>query len=519
MPLPEITNLAARRGLFFPSAEIYSDALAGFYEYGPEGARIKHRIVQLWRRLLVEKEHLLEIDGSIILPENVFRASGHLENFNDPLVVCESCKTPYRPDKLLEEKFLNISKNPTKGDMEKIFPKGANIPEAAPNEYFDGLIEKFEIKCPKCGSKFGKTIRFNMMMKVDVGATKTNPAYLRSEACQSIFLDFIRIWKQGRVKLPLGIAQVGKAFRNEIAPRQGLLRKRELEQMDVEIFFNPEKINEVENWDDVKDYPLNLFLLAEKEISAITCQEAVEQNLVSGKIIAYYLARTQQFGVALQIPLEKMCFRELEKEARAFYSHETWDFEVEVDGAWVELAACNYRTDYDLKSHAQQSKNDLQVREEGDISKFTPHIFEISMGVDRTFIAALDVAFRKEVRGTEERIFLDLPHRIAPYKVGIYPLMKKDGLSEEAYAIFLVLQRMSVNVCYDESGSIGKRYARADEIGIPYGITVDYDTLKNQTVTLRERNSMNQKRVPVEALDEIFWKFSTGRKTFEDLAE
>ncbi len=501
MPLQEVINLAQRRGLFFPSAEIYSDNLAGFYEYGPEGARIKHRVVQLWRRLLVEREGALEIDGSIILPESVFRASGHLENFNDPLVYCSTCKTPYRVDKLIEEKV------------------GHEIPEGASLEYFDQKVVELNLVCPKDKKPFERTTKFNMMMRVDVGASKGNPGYLKPESCQNIFLDFIRIWKQGRVKLPLPIAQVGKTFRNEIAPRQGLMRKREFEQMDVEIFFNPQKINQVESWEDVKDYPLNLYLLSDKTVHAITCQEAVDQNIVSGKLVAYYLARTQQFGETLGIALNTMRFRELEKEARAFYAAETWDFEGQIDDAWVELAACNYRTDHDVKTHAQQSKADLQIREEGQAERFYPHIFEISMGVDRTLLATLNAAFVKDTNDKEERVFLDIPARIAPYKVGIYPLMKKDGMSEAAYKLFQDLQRMSVNAFYDESGSIGKRYARADEVGVPFGITVDYDTLKENTVTLRERNTMQQKRVPVEALDEIFWKFSTGRKTFNDLAD
>ncbi len=501
MPLQEVTNLAARRGLFFPSAEIYHDAIAGFYEYGPEGTRIKHRMIQLWRRMLVEKEGALEIDGSTILPESVFRASGHLENFNDPLVICTNCKTPYRVDKLIEEKV------------------GHEIPEGASLEYFDQKVAELNLVCPKDKKSFEKTTKFNMMMRVDVGASKGNPGYLKPESCQNIFLDFIRIWKQGRVKLPLALAQVGRTYRNEIAPRQGLLRKREFEQMDVEVFFNPEKINDVENWEEVKNYKLNLYLLIDKDVHTLTCQEAADQKVVSGKLVAYYLARTQQLGEALGIPTETMRFRELEQEARAFYAAETWDFEARIDENWVELAACNYRTDHDLKTHGETSKNDLQVREEGNATKFYPHIFEISMGVDRVLLTTLNAAYKKETRGTEERTFLDLPARMAPYKVGVYPLMKKDGMSEAAYTIYQELQRMSVNAWYDESGSIGKRYARGDEIGIPFGITVDYDTLKDQTVTLRERNTMTQKRVPVEALDEIFWKFSTGRKTFDDLTD
>jgi glycyl-tRNA synthetase len=189
-------------------------------------------------------------------------------------------------------------------------------------------------------------------------------AYLKPESCQNIFLNFSRIWKSGRVTLPFGVAQVGKTFRNEIAPRQGLLRLRELEQMDVEIFFNPAKINVIDRWEEVKDFPLNLYLLKDKEIHSISCAEAVEQGIVSGKLIAYYLARIQQFAEALNIPRDTIRFRELEAEARAFYAKETWDFEVQLDEGWLELAACNYRTDHDLKTHAQISKTDLQIKEE-----------------------------------------------------------------------------------------------------------------------------------------------------------
>lgn len=502
MPLPEVTNLAQRRGLFFPSAEIYSDAPSGFFEYGPEGLKIKNRLIQKWRKMLVENEANLEIGGSAILPESVFKASGHLENFNDPIVICEACKTPYRADKLLEE-----------------FAKIAEVPEGAPLEYFDKLLAQHKIVCPKDKKPFGKTTRFNMMMRVDIGAVKSSPSYLRPEACQSIFLDFTRLWKSGRVKLPIGIAQVGRAFRNEIAPRQGLLRTREFDQMDVEVFFNPAKINEAEKWADVKDYKLQLYLLENKQLHSISCEEAVEKKIVSGKLVAYYLARTQQFLRGLNIPLEKIRFRELEQEARAFYAKETWDLEVQVDNAWVELAACNYRTDYDLRTHGKISKQDLSVKEEGTPEKFVPHIFEISMGTDRTFLAALDSNFRKEMRGTEERIFLDLPADLAPYMAGVYPLMKKDGLAERADELNVHLQEMGFACVYDEAGSIGKRYARADEVGVPYGITVDYQSMEDRSVTIRSRSTMTQKRVLVDDLDEILWKFSTGMKKFEDLAD
>ncbi len=521
MPYADVQNLALRRGLYFPSAEIYADAPAGFFYYGPEGTRIKQRLVQFWRKCLVENEGIYEIDGSIVLPEAVFRASGHLENFADPLVTCTKCNTPFRADKLIEEALKT------------------EIPEGASMDYFDSKIMELKLVCSKCKSPFGKTQRFNMMMKTAVGTGGNISGYLKPESCQNIFLDFSRIWKSGRVTLPFGIAQVGKTFRNEIAPRQGLLRCRELEQMDVEIFFNPTKINEVERWEEVKDYQLNLYLLKDNQMHSISCAEAVEGGIVSGRLIAYYLARTQQFAEKLNIPLETIRFRELETEARAFYAKETWDFEVQLDEGWLELAACNYRSDHDLKTHSQVSKQDLQVREDSGVSqgdtpprssqpklaeKFYPHIFEISMGVGRTFFAMIDATLKKEVRGAEEQWNLDLPLAVAPYLVGVFPLMKKDGLYEKAFGLFHKLQASNIPTLFDEKGSIGKRYARMDEIGVPYAITVDYDTMDEKskqfnTVTLRERNSMKQKRAPIEALEEIFWNFSTGKKSFEDLED
>lgn len=396
---------------------------------------------------------------------------------------------------------------------------GHEIPEGASTEFFDQKIIELKIVCPKDKKPLGKTTKFNMMLSTDIGPLKGTKAYLKPEACQNIFLDFTRIWKSGRVKLPIGIGQVGKAYRNEIAPRQGLLRTRELEQMDVEVFFNPAKINDVEKWEQVKDYKLQLYLLSDKIIHSISCHEAVEKKIVSGKLIAYWLARAQQFFNSLNIPIEKIRFRELEKEARAFYAAETWDLEAKMDENWIELAACNYRTDYDLKSHGKESKQDLSVREEGTPEKFIPHIFEISSGVGRTFLLMLDSNYRTEKRGPEERTMLDLPFEVAPYQVGVFPLMKKDGLAEKADELCSFLQSMNVNAFYDESGSIGKRYARADEIGVSFAITVDYESMEKRTVTIRERTSMKQKRVSVDDIDEIFWKFLTREKKFEDLAD
>ncbi|MDO8627247.1 MAG: His/Gly/Thr/Pro-type tRNA ligase C-terminal domain-containing protein [Candidatus Diapherotrites archaeon] len=265
----------------------------------------------------------------------------------------------------------------------------------------------------------------------------------------------------------------------------------------------------------MENYKLNLYLLKDKKVHKISCSEAADKKIVSGKIIAYYLARVQQLYEKYGFQNEKLRFRELEEEARAFYAKETWDFEIQTsDEDWVEISACNYRTDYDMKRHGEFSKKDFSIKEEGDVEKFIPHIFEISTGIDRTFYLVLDNAFRKEKRGPEERIFLDLNPKISPYIAGIFPLMKKDGLYEKAHEIWEELRSWNLDVFFDEKGSIGKRYARIDEIGVPFGITVDYDTLKDGTVTLRDRNSLEQKRVKITELQKLLQELELGKTRF-----
>ncbi|MEM0360605.1 MAG: glycine--tRNA ligase [Candidatus Diapherotrites archaeon] len=489
MPKEELFNLALRRQLYFPSAEIYAGSPAGFWDFGPIGVRIRNKIVDFWRKELLEKEGLLEIDGSVVLPKPVFEASGHLDSFNDPIVQCSKCRALHRADQLIEEKTSE------------------KVPESKPVKELEKIIKDKKIVCPKCKGMLGEVRLFNMMMKVEVGATGDQTCFLRPETCQNIFLDFDRLYKSGRLNLPLGIAQAGKSFRNEIAPKQTLLREREIGQMEIEFFFNPKKINDFPRFSEIEKYELNLLRLG-KPLEKKTCKEIIEKKIVSGKIIAYWLARTQQFYEKLGIPLEKMRFRELEKEARAFYSAETWDFEVETDLGWVELVACNYRTDYDLASHSKGSKKQLKVKEEGE--EFTPHVFEISAGIDRSLYVVLDCAFRKEKRGPEERIYLKLPAKLAPYIAGVYPLVNKDGLDEIAEKIVITLLDEEFEVFYDRGGSIGRRYSRADELGVIGGITVDYQTKEDNTVTYRDRDSMNQVRVKIDTLPELLRKIRRG---------
>ncbi len=496
MPRDELLNLALRRQLFFPTAEIYSSAPAGFWDFGPIGVRIRNKIVELWRKELVEKEGLLEISGSVILPKAVFEASGHLKSFNDPIVQCTKCNSLHRADQLIEQ------------------ATGKIVPEAKPVNELNELIKKHAIKCPKCKGSLGKVRLFNMMMAVSIGATGNQPCFLRPETCQNIFLDFDRLFRSGRLNLPLGIAQAGKSFRNEIAPKQSLLRERELGQMEIEFFFNPAKINDFPAFETVKEEKLNLMRLG-KKTTPITASEAVQKKIVSGKIIAYWLARVQQLYEKYGISRQKMRFRELEKEERAFYAKETWDFEVQTDLGWIELIACNYRTDFDLKGHALGSKKNLAVKEDGE--KFIPHVFELSAGIDRTFYVALDSAFNKEKRGSDERIYLKLPVAIAPFLVAVFPLVSKDGLLEKASEVFDFLEEFKFECIFDSKGSIGKRYARVDEVGVPFAVTIDYDTKKDYTVTLRERDSMKQVRLKIEELPEMLWMLSIGRMQFNQL--
>ncbi|MEK6941476.1 MAG: glycine--tRNA ligase [archaeon] len=500
MPKEEIINLALRRSLFFPSAEIYANAPAGFFDFGPDGAAIRRKIVEFWRKELVQKEGFVEISGSQVLPKDVFVASGHLANFNDPVVECKKCGSVFRADTLISSAI------------------GEPVAESLLPKDFDALLKKHNVKCSKCRSNdFGGVRSFNMMMAVSVGAAGKNVSFLRPETCQSIFLDFSRIFKSGRKSLPLGIAQAGSSFRNEIAPRNALIREREIGQIEIEVFFNPKKINEIENFEEFEDFELNLFLLKSKKVERISCANAVSKKIVGGKLVAYYLACLQQFYEKIGVENRLIRFRELEKEARAFYAKETWDFEVETDLGWIELVACNYRADFDLSGHQKQSKNDFSVKEEGDTEAFVPHVFELSAGLDRTLYVLLDLGFRKEKRGPEERIFLDLHPRIAPFFVAVFPLVKKDGLLEKGAEIFGELQGAPFDVFFDEKGSIGKRYARVDEIGVPWAITVDYDSLKDGAVTLRERNSLVQKRVKISGLFDVLLELFLGKTGFEKI--
>ncbi len=482
-----LTELALRRGFFYPSCEIYAQAPAGFYEYGPLGVSMRNRFLNHWRRYLLKPEGMIEIDGASIMAREVFASSGHLDGFADLIVQCRKCHSIFRADRLISEQLHKL------------------IPERTAPAELDELIRTKGIKCQNCGGELGEVTSFSTMFAVQIGPNKEE-AYLRPETAQSIFVDFRRIFKTMRVKLPFGIAQYGEAFRNEISPRQGLIRLRELHQAEIEIFFNPNNDLAEEKLQAVGDRTFQLLddsQGARDELTKTTFSEASRQGIIPLRLIAYYLARLQEFYVAAGIKAERIRFRRLQENEKAFYAKIGLDLEVQTSLGWTELVACNYRADFDLTAHARGSGEDLAVMDEGQ--KVIPHVFELSMGVDRSIYTILELSFQQEA----ERAVLRLPRKIAPLDVAILPLLNKDGLPEKATQICNSLSGR-FEISYDESGSIGRRYRRNDEIGVPGAITVDYQTLKDESVTLRERDSMQQRRVPISELSIVLEKFLNG---------
>lgn len=476
----QIMQLALERGFYFPSCEVYADAQAGFWEYGPSGVSLKNKFVELWRRELVRRDRMMEVDGSQIMSQSVFEASGHLTSFADPIVACEKCKSIFRVDKLIAEVTSIV------------------VPESADLSEFDRIILEKNVVCPKCKNKLGKARKFNMMFKVGIGP-ESEPAYLRPETCQSIFVDFPRLFKTMRGKLPTAIAQIGKSFRNEISPRQSLLRLREFYQAEIEVFCNPNKLNDLEKFAEVENTEIRIMV--DSGIKSMTCKQALESGILPNKLVAYYLGLLVEFYQKTGIDVKKSRFRKLGDKEKAFYASVAFDFEVETTIGWLELVACNYRSDYDLKSHASISKEKFEVLD--DDVKVLPHVFELSMGIDRSLYTILEHSFHEDKEN--DRVVLSLKSYLAPIHVGILSLVKKDGLAEKAEEVFFKL-RTKYDTFLDHSGAIGRRYRRLDEVGAPLAITIDHQTLQDDTVTVRMRDSMNQERIRISDLDSYLLK-------------
>jgi len=420
--LEKIVSLCKRRGFVYPTAEIYS-GLNGVYDFGPLGAQLKQNIKNTWiNSMSVWPEEVVFIDGAIIGPEAMWKASGHLENFADPMVDCLNCKKRFRADEL---------------DLNK--------------------------PCHSCGVKNWTDVRqFNLMFKTEVGAMsgQGNYAYLRPETAQAIFVNFKNVMTSTRVKMPFGIAQIGKAYRNEITPKQFLFRMREFEQMEMEFFSREDKIDE---------------------------------------FFEIWLKRRKKFFIEdLGINPEKIRFRQHEKDELSHYSKYCSDVEYNYPFGWKELEGIANRTNYDLSRHTQFSGKDLSVFDQETNESYIPHVIECSVGVERIFLTVLFDAYSEDTIEGEPRTLLKLNPKIAPVKAAIFPLSKK--LSEDAYKIYEQLKKEGYSVQFDDSGSIGKRYRRQDEIGTPVCFTYDFDSQQDQKVTARNRDTLEQERISIDQI-------------------
>ncbi|MHA1684997.1 MAG: glycine--tRNA ligase [Candidatus Heimdallarchaeaceae archaeon] len=498
--MDKIIDVCLRRGFVMPAAEIYG-GVGGFYEFGPLGTLLRQKIIDYWRQnYVLDDDYVFEMSGSLLLPENVFKASGHLDSFNDPLVQCNKCKSMYRADHVIKETL-------------KVNVEGYSIEE------LDKIIQENSIKCPTCKGNLSNVRLFNLMFKTTVGPTGGQTAYLRPETAQNIFINFKRLSGFMRNKLPFGIAQVGFSYRNEISPRNFLLRVREFEQMEIEMFYDPEKANEHPFFEEVRELTINLVTreMQEKgwtEPLEIKVEEAVEKGLIPNQYLAYYMALESEMLQNFGIPKEDFWFRHMMPHETPHYSGGNYDLEVKLSIGELEIIGNALRTDYDLKKHAKASKSAFEIVVNN--KKILPHVIEPSMGVGRIFYTILEKCYREGDRGW---LWFQFPPVIAPLEVAVFPLMKKDGLKEYAYEIHQLLKDSGYLSFYDDSGKIGKRYARADEVGIPYCVTIDYETLENDTITIRDRDTMKQIRVPTEDLEAILSELMDTEVTFEELEQ
>jgi len=475
----KIFELALKRSFFFPSNEPYGGT-AGFYDYGPVGSLIKHKIEELWRDSFIKAHGYHEVETSIITPEEVLVASGHVASFGDPVVECTKCKTTVRADTFVEELHYRMHGEKWDGKLESL----------------DKTIKDGGIKCPRCKGDFGPTFMFNLMFKTGIGGDRT-PGYARPETAQGIFTAFPRLFRNHGTKLPMAIGQVGRSYRNEISPRKGLVRMREFTQMELEYFFDPEE-DSFQGFGGEAGKKMRMALDDKK--SEMTAKELVEKKVAANEIMAYFLGLEWDFYLKVGIPEEKMYLRVLDKNEIPHYSKGNIDMEVETSFGIVETIGNAYRTDYDLSQHAKTSGKDLSVFVND--KRIIPHVFEVSMGVDRLFFCILEHCYRDKTKEKDWEWF-DFPALIAPYHAAVFPLMKKDDMDKKAKEVTGMLRAKGLDIAYRDSGSIGRRYARADEIGVPYALTIDYDTMKDESVTIRYRNDGEQERIKISECETV----------------
>ena len=451
--MDKIVALAKRRGFVFPGSEIYG-GLANTWDYGPLGAEMKNNVKQLWWRTFVQRRaDMVGLDGGIIMNPRVWEASGHVGNFNDPLVDCRTCRSRFRADHLIEDKL------------------GQHVDGKTPEE-LSAILREANLACPNCGNRTLTDARqFNMMFQTTIGPVEESgtKVYLRPETAQSIFVQYKNLVATQRVKLPFGCGQIGKAFRNEITPGNFIFRQLEFEQMEIEYFCRPEEASD---------------------------------------LFKRWLADMSTWLRTIGVREDNFRVREHDRDELSHYSSRTVDYEYHFPGSmgWKELYGLANRSDYDLRQHQEFSGEDLRYFDQATGERFLPHVIEPTFGVDRTIIVLLLDAYDEEatvdVNGkADTRIVLRLSPRVAPVKVAILPLTKKPELTGPARELLASLQDAIPGVIdYDETANIGKRYRRQDEIGTPFCVTFDFDSLEDNAVTVRDRDTTSQERVPVSEL-------------------
>ncbi|MFW9988365.1 MAG: glycine--tRNA ligase [Candidatus Odinarchaeota archaeon] len=482
-------SLLKRRGFIWgPSPEIYG-GFAGFYSYGPAGMALKNNILDIFRR---ECRYFGfgAVECPTIMPSIVWEASGHLERFIDPVIRCNKCKTLYRADKFLQENLPDQVK------------EGLSFKE------MENLIEKFNLTCPKCDIPFEKIEEYNLMLKTSVG--NNTIAYLRPETATTTYLLFNRLNQDARRQYPIKIFQFGKAYRNEISPRQGVLRMRAFDQFELQIFISKELEMNFEEFDEVKDEKLPLLDWKQQEkdntiINVITLDNAIKNGILKKPAYAYCLYISYHLTKILGIPEPLIRFRQHSINERAHYADDAWDLEIRTrQFGWVEICGIHDRTDYDLKKHSEYSKQNFEVSMGSDPKiKEVPQVLEIAFGIDRIIYTLLETNFIID----QERIILKINNQLAPNTVAVFPLVKnKEKIKNLALKIHRELLENRINSFFDVTGSIGKRYRRQDELGTKWCITVDYESLEDNTVTIRERDSMDQTRSKISELANIIKK-------------
>ncbi len=500
----EMAGFCKRKGFVFQNSEIYG-SFAGFYDYGPLGVELNNNIKNsYWKTFVQERDDVVGIDGAILSHPMVWKASGHVDNFGDILVECKKCHARVRGDHLINEVL-------------KIQADGLS------KEEINKKIEENNIKCQTCEGELDKADTFNLMLSTSVGPVqdKSSISYLRPETAQLIFTNYKLIYDTGRVKLPFGIAQIGKAFRNEISPRNFLFRVREFEQAEIEFFIHPKKIDDCPYFEEIKEMEVNIHTSHSQKNNnqhkVYTFQRLYDEKIIKNRWHAYWLSQVYKWFLDLGINPNNIRLREHLSEELAHYSTACFDIEYKFPFGWQEIHGMADRGTFDLTRHEEFSKKDLKVFDEETKEKVLGHVIEPSQGIGRALLTFLYDAYTHEPENKErDWVVLKLHPKLAPNKVAVLPLMKKDGLFELAHKIHKDLQKEFVSF-FDTSGAIGRRYARQDEIGTPYCVTIDYDSKEKHDVTIRDRDSTKQVRIKITHLKDTIRKLINQEVKFEEL--